>query len=755
MYETDPSNLTTAFVYDDLGRLTQTNYPDSTNSQITYDSRNRVSKVTDAKGTVVTNTYDDRDRLTDVNGAEGSHVHNVYDLCSNTTIVTVSRENGNTVTNYTYDLLNRLSTVWDTKNSSNRTTTLNYDAVGRKTSMVDRLGHTITYTYDDLDRLTDEENTSDLSELNNHYTYDEVGNRLSMSDLEGITTYDYNNIYQMKTSVTHITATGTTALTSAKKFTYDLTGKRLTLDAGKSDLDGNLVSGQTMSQTFSYYANGWLLSESDGSRTTSYEYLPTSEKSKAVYPNGTETIYAYNFNVSGKPKNHRLQKLTNRYTSGQTVISSFEYTYDNVGNRLTMIDTTGTTTYTYDNLYRLSTVTYPSSRYVTYSYDKAGNRLSMTDAGTTTNYSYDEVNQLISTSTSGTTLTYAYDLCGNTTSTTGASITKNYTWNISGEMTCLTITGTSNATNTMKYNGEGMRTRYISNAGETKSIYDGLGTILDLDSSNNITKKYYSGVRMVKISGSAVEYFYLYDGMGNVVNLTDDDGTVIETYQYDAFGKQLNSTSGTDKKKFSGKEFDDDSGLYYFLARYYDPTIGRFLSEDPVPNGNFFVYCDNNPVNMVDPDGRESCWDYAEKIRKEKDEAANKVGENLDTAKTVAENATSMATGAGGDAYTAATGKDIISGEEQGRGLAAVSVLTGGILRKVHNAEKIALEAEKVARAVRKSEAMAVKQLEKQLAKEAIKGSEEAVKLTEKAVQPTGARKFWGELMDKIGELLD
>jgi RHS repeat-associated protein len=87
--------------------------------------------------------------------------------------------------------------------------------------------------------------------------------------------------------------------------------------------------------------------------------------------------------------------------------------------------------------------------------------------------------------------------------------------------------------------------------------------------------------------------------------MTDEKSNIDEFIRYDAFGKSTNVRHDTlNKKQFTGKEIDEDSGLYYFLARYYDPDTGRFLSEDPAPNGNLYVYCDNNPINKVDPDGR-------------------------------------------------------------------------------------------------------------------------------------------------------
>ena len=80
--------------------------------------------------------------------------------------------------------------------------------------------------------------------------------------------------------------------------------------------------------------------------------------------------------------------------------------------------------------------------------------------------------------------------------------------------------------------------------------------------------------------------------------------------RYDCFGFSTNvKHDPTNKKQFTGKETDEDSGLQYFIARYYDPEVGRFSSKDPVPNDNLYVYCDSNPINKIDPDGRDALDD--------------------------------------------------------------------------------------------------------------------------------------------------
>jgi RHS repeat-associated protein len=106
--------------------------------------------------------------------------------------------------------------------------------------------------------------------------------------------------------------------------------------------------------------------------------------------------------------------------------------------------------------------------------------------------------------------------------------------------------------------------------------------------------------------GTTTDY-YEADGLGSITSLTASNGTLAQSYTYDSFGNQTASSgSPTNFLRYTGREFDTETNLYFYRARYYDPVSGRFVSEDPArfPGGiDFYTYVENNPVNLIDPFG--------------------------------------------------------------------------------------------------------------------------------------------------------
>ena len=179
------------------------------------------------------------------------------------------------------------------------------------------------------------------------------------------------------------------------------------------------------------------------------------------------------------------------------------------------------------------------------------------------------------------------------------------------------MTGTQ--TDSLVYNGEGLRTQAVLNSVAANYLYDGSNVLVERDGSNATTKTYTRGLDLGGGIGSlisqnytanstAITQYYDYNDLGSAADLTTSAGASAVSYNYDAFGNLLapQVSGDTNRYLFSTKEFDSRSGLGYFGERYYDPEIGRWLTPDPLgytDGMNLYAYCHDNPVNCVDPSG--------------------------------------------------------------------------------------------------------------------------------------------------------
>ena len=167
-------------------------------------------------------------------------------------------------------------------------------------------------------------------------------------------------------------------------------------------------------------------------------------------------------------------------------------------------------------------------------------------------------------------------------------------------------------TTTYKYDGLGRRIEKNVNGSMTRYVYDGQDIALDYDGTNTFVSRYSHGDRVdqpLAVQRVGLGFFYFQsDHQGSITHLTDSTGNIANSYVYDSYGRVLTVAELVPQPfTYTGRERDIESGLYYYRARYYDPQIGRFLSEDPIGfNGgdqNLYRYVFNNPVNLIDPSG--------------------------------------------------------------------------------------------------------------------------------------------------------
>ena len=475
------------------------------------------------------------------------------------------------------------------------------DGLGSVTSLTNSAGAVAqTYTYDSFGKLTNSTGTLTNSfqytgreldsETNLYYYraryYDPTTGRFLSEDpirfTAGVDFYPYVNNSPLNFNdafgefptwwhrqVTNDLARAVFGVKCADKATYDTLNRLSTL------------------------ANSWA-----GSFGFSYDAL--SRRTQMTRPNGIATNYAYD------KLSHLLSVL---HQAGSSTIDGEAYTVDPAGNRTAKTDylAGATSNYTYDKLYELTQVTGGNPE--SYSYDPVGNRLSSLGVASYTNNTSNEL-----TSTSG--ASYTYDSNGNTLSKTDSTGTTNYTWDFENRLTQVTLPGTG-GTATFKYNPFGRRIQKVftqgTNTTTTNYLYDGDSTIETVDASGNMLSRFAEDQNLdepLAESTAGATSFYEQDGVGSVTSLTNSAGALAQTYTYDSFGKVTNST-GTlaNPFRYTGRDFDSETGLYYYRARYYDPTTGRFLSEDPNDQGslydnpNLYEYVENNPTNWTDPLG--------------------------------------------------------------------------------------------------------------------------------------------------------
>ncbi|MFO0697903.1 MAG: RHS repeat-associated core domain-containing protein [Nitrospira sp.] len=165
-------------------------------------------------------------------------------------------------------------------------------------------------------------------------------------------------------------------------------------------------------------------------------------------------------------------------------------------------------------------------------------------------------------------------------------------------------------TSTYRYDGLGRRIEKVANGQTKRYVYDGEDILLEYDGSNVLQARYTHGPGIdepIAVTKGANTFFYHQDGLGSVTELTDSAGATVKGYSYDAYGNILESPGTLEQPyTYTGRELDSESGLYYYRARYYDATTGRFLQKDPIgqaDGNNLYPYVNNNPLNLVDPAG--------------------------------------------------------------------------------------------------------------------------------------------------------
>ena len=208
----------------------------------------------------------------------------------------------------------------------------------------------------------------------------------------------------------------------------------------------------------------------------------------------------------------------------------------------------------------------------------------------------------------GDTASYSYDANGNLTQKIEASDTWGYEWNAENQL--VRVTKNSVEVATFQYDPLGRRVEKVAGSVTTSWVYR-WEDILRETQNDGITTSiahyvHGSGIDEPLAKEEVGITYYHADALGSIVKMTDQAGSVVHTYKYDAWGN-IEVGSAMSGHSYTAREWDAETGLYYYRARYYDPRAGRFESEDPIgPRSgdlNFYAYVGNNPVIAIDPTG--------------------------------------------------------------------------------------------------------------------------------------------------------
>jgi RHS repeat-associated protein len=589
----------------------------ATASSLNYDASGNLTSISAPAGSggiALTYSYQGDPGVTSCGGHAGQ-------LCKST-------DADAHATSYLYNGLGQQTSI--TKPAPLGTTATTYDSVGRAATVTDPKGQKTTYTYDADDRVTEVQfggintcTSGDISAGNClTYAYDGNGNLQTRVDSTGTTTYGYTALNQLNSK-----AVPGASIASAEVY----------------DAAGNVTSysdaGGTVGYVYDPANRLWALSEPGGScpaygttpvsvpnstRCTSFTVDGDGNRTKIGYPSGEVVNSGYD--TAG-----RVTSISGFHNGTATAFFNRSMSYaDSGGHDSGLLQTSSdgvgtlvTSTYGYDAYQRLTSDVVGSTTYG-YTYDQQGNRLTATKTGVATQYyGYNNADQLCwsgtTAGTNGTTACpttptgdagYIYDLNGNQTAA-GSSTTASY--NNQDQTTANVVSSSSTA---LSYAGAGQSER--TSTGST-TLLNGLeGVAAQTGGSTSYFTRDPAG-NLISMrqgaGGTSTNYYYLLDQTASVIALTAADGTTdTANYAYDPYGVSLSasgSLAATNPYRYATGYYDAATGSYKLGARYYAANLGRFTQQDPSGmEANSYTYSVDDPINGSDPSGLYSWNSY-------------------------------------------------------------------------------------------------------------------------------------------------
>jgi RHS repeat-associated protein len=666
--EIDAAGQRTSVGYDAAGRVTARTDALGHATQYAYDANGNLVRLTGPDGQRTQYDYDALNRLVKTTTPDGNWFGTAWNPDGTPQSRTDSSGNQKV---YAYDQLGRLTQVTETNGATAQVTIYEFDRDGNKTSQQDAEGRVTRWTYDARGRVLSRTLPAGQQET---YTYDAAGNVTGHVAFDGAKTvraYDGDNrevlaVWPDGTRIARAyTASGQLASVSVSataasgiqagvtRYAYDAQDRLVRQDnpdgsflAYGYDAKGAVTERTTPAGTahYAYDANGHLIGATDyEGLSTRYAYDAAGRVASLVRPNGVTTRYGYD-------ANGRVVQILHQREDG-SVVAGVRYTLSATGQRLAAaqfdsdsVVTAGvpaspvrTAEYKYDPVGRLTEERVTArgaslERLTTYAYDKAGNRKqrsTQTAAGIeTTSYEYDSNDRLaravtLTPTASSVTEAYTWDAKGKLLSKSTGGTTTYYAWNDDNRLVEVrqgSSADTAQVVASLTYDADGNRIRKIEPApGNTTALtsylvdtnFDFAQTVDEVRTLGGTTDSthYLLGKQLLSQTRAGQGTFYHEDGQGSVLATTDAAGRTTSRSSYDAFGVRADAAAAS-AYGYTGEYFDQQLGLQYTRARWYDPALGRFISSDPAEGEldtpaslHRFAYGENDPVNKRDPSG--------------------------------------------------------------------------------------------------------------------------------------------------------